>query len=87
MVSGGTAYVQIEYTTNGSSWFTLTSSSEVNSGSTTLFSTNFSENTDVEYRYRVSKYNGVFDPLPWSEAFGFGNFLQNLTTLNSGNCS
>ena len=88
MVSGGVGYVQIEYSLNGGGWTSLESNYEISSGSSVTKTAVFSNGSDVQFRYRVSKYNGVHTGVNWSNTFISGQGeISNPIEVNSTNCS
>ena len=88
MVSGGVGYVQIEYSLNGGGWTSLESNFEISSGSSITKTTLFSEGSNVQFRYRVSKYNGVHNGVNWSNTFISGQGeVSNPIEVNSSNCN
>ena len=88
MVSGGTGYVQIEYSLNGGGWISMESNYEISSGFSVTKTAIFSDGSSVQFRYRVSKYNGVHNGVNWSNTFKSGQGeVSSPIELNSSNCN
>jgi hypothetical protein len=88
MVSGGTGYLQVQYSLNGGGWVTSETNYEISSGSSAIRAWIYSPNSQVQFRYRVSKYSGVHDGVNWSNTFISGQGeVANPIELNSSNCS
>ena len=88
MVSGGVGYVQIEYSLNGGGWTSLESNYEISSGFSVTKTAIFSDGSSVQFRYRVSKYNGVHNGVNWSNTFISGQGeVSSPIELNSSNCN